>query len=88
MLKVLIEHIDFPDVIKEATIPFEEGSQKIRIADKPVSFLANGDPDETVKVLQFEYADKNDFILTQDFTLDEVSDYLELLRRFINQMNK
>lgn len=85
-MDVLVRYSDFSDKIKEATIPITGGSQKIEITQRAISLDVNGQPDEFVDVLKFTFSDDLNFTLTQELSKDELEDYLEVLRRFINQL--
>ena len=91
MLKVLVEYADFNEKMKVATIPFKdgerEGSQKLEIVDK-VLYAEDGVTVQGVTdVVKFTYADGLDFKIAQEMNKAELEDYLEVLRRFIVQMD-
>lgn len=85
-LDVSVKYSNFSDVIKEAIIPITGGSQKMEIVKVPVSLDVNGEPDEFKDVVKFTFSDDLEFTLTQELDIDELEDYLEVLRRFIMQL--
>lgn len=85
-MDVLVKYSDFSETIKEAVIPITGGSQKIEIAQKVTSLDVNGQPDEFEDVVKFTFSDDLDFTLTQELSKADLEDYLEVLRRFINQL--
>lgn len=86
MLKVTAKYSNFAEVIQEAIIPITGGTQKIEMAQVATSLGIDGEPDEFADVVKFTFSDELDFSLTQEMTKEDLEDYLEVLRRFINQL--